>query len=234
MPVSNPIRFIDVGELDTPSQAEFDALESNFDAAFQSLPNIYAPLTHSHSEYALTGHGHTGFAPVSHVHSLGVFDRPGGVDRWRSYITTTSAGPYLLTCDSRVKYLHWTAGATFAIRVDNTWFYLPHSASDERIKKNIKRKSSPEDLAACLNVFNGIQLIEFDWDTDASTVVPEGHVDLGFSAQNLASVKPEFVIQPTADDVAQINVSALLHYLVGAIQGLQLEVDTLKAALGFD
>ena len=229
MTLNNPIRFVDTDDLNVPSRSEFDALSANTAASFQSLPNLYAELQHSHSEYAVTSHGHTGFSPTNHGHNLGIFDRPGGVDRWRAMPTTSTVGPYLLTSDSRVKFLHWTAGATFAIRVDNTWFYLTHSASDERIKKNIEVRNSPDDLAHCLALMDSVKLIEFDWDTDASSVVAEGHVNLGFSAQNLQSVEPSFVIQPTPEDVAQINVSALLPYLLGAIQGLSHEIEVLKA-----
>ena len=174
-------------------------------------------------------HSHSGYAATNHVHALGVFDRPGGVDRWRSYITTTSAGPNLLTSDNRVKYLQWSKNSVFAIRVDNTWFYLTHSASDEKIKKNIEIRDSFDNLKECSDQVAAINLIEFDWDTEASSVVAEGHVDIGFSAQNLKSINPRFVIQPTPEDVAQINVSALLPYLVGALKSLERRIEILES-----
>ena len=178
---------------------------------------------------ASKAHSHADFAVVNHGHTLGVFDKPGGVDRWRSLITTGSPGPYLLTCDNRVKYLHWSNNSVFAIRVDNTWFFLTLSASDERIKKNIEVKNSFNDLKECSDQVAAINLIEFDWNTEASTVVAPGHVEIGFSAQNLKSINSRFVIQPTPEDVAQINVSALLPYLVGAIKSLERRIEFLDS-----
>ena len=232
MSVSNPIRFVDVAGLNAAPNDEFQALQQDFDSLLVNLPQVYAPISHNHSGFASASHSHP-YAPTSHIHSVGRLDFPHGTSRFLAYSQTNGAAQsYVLTSDHRVKFLHWSNNSVFAIRVDATWFYLTHSASDERIKKNIQIKDSEKDLEACLNVFSAMKLIEFDWDTDASTVVPKGHVELGFSAQNLQSINETFVIQPTPEDVAQINVSALLPYLVGAIQGLQNEVESLKTALG--
>lgn len=178
---------------------------------------------------ASKSHTHS-YSALGHVHNIGTFDAPHGTPRWLAWQNTAGTNAsYLLTSDSRVRYLHWSNNSVFAVRVDATWFYLTHSASDESIKKNIEVRDSFDDLKECSDQVAAINLIEFDWDTEASSVVAEGHVDIGFSAQNLKSINPRFVIQPTPEDVAQINVSALLPYLVGAIKSLERRIEILES-----
>ena len=232
MTVSNPIRFIDLAGLNAAPNDEFQALQQDFNSLLVNLPQTYADINHGHSGLASAGHGHSNYASTSHAHTIALWQNEGGILRLFVYGNTDNTfGHYVLTCDPRSRYFHWS-NPYFAVRVDNTWVYITTTASDERIKKNIVVRDSEQDSKACLDALSAVKLIEFDWDTEASTIVDDGHVDRGFSAHNLKSINPDFVIQPTTEDIAQINISAVLPYLVGAIQGLQNEVESLKTALG--
>ena len=219
MTVSNPIRFVDVENLNAAPNDEFQSLQQDFNALLVNLPQTYSGLNH----------GHSGFAATSHNHTIALWQNEGGILRLFVYAdTNNSYGHHVLTCDTRSRFFHWT-NPYFAVRVDNSWVYITTTSSDERMKKNIQLKNTDENLKACLDSLMQVKLIEFDWNPEASTLVDDGHVELGFSAQNLQGIDENFVIQPTPEDMAQINISALLPYLVGAIQGLQKEVESLKA-----
>ncbi len=98
-------------------------------------------------------------------------------------------------------------------------------SSDTKLKKNIKDTS----VESALDVVNQIKPRQFDWKEES-----RGHVDLGFIANELEEVIPDAVYdveQPEGakyDSLKQIKDSALIPYLVKAIQELSAKVEYLE------
>ena len=91
--------------------------------------------------------------------------------------------------------------------------------SDQRMKTNILES----DISA-LKIINAIQTYSFDWKKDGK------HENLGFIAQQLEKVSPDFVNISKMDGHYSAKDMKLIPYLVKAIQELSEEIGILKGA----
>ena len=122
--------------------------------------------------------------------------------------------------------LQWPGGGSFHLWVDTTdTGSINVTPCDERLKTNLKAPT-----VDALGAINGIALKQFDWL--ANDLVPEHHEDLGFTAQQLAKVIPGAVDlhEDTPDQMASVQLTPIVAHLIGAVQKLSAEIDTLKKA----
>ena len=101
------------------------------------------------------------------------------------------------------------------------------TSSDFRLKENIV------DSSNALTVVDAIKVRAFDWKED------NGHVDLGFTAQELQQHYPDAVCAGDNDaeltdpkGTWQVDYGKLTPLLLKAIQELKAELDALKAKVG--
>jgi len=94
-----------------------------------------------------------------------------------------------------------------------------NTTSDQRLKDNI----ADAEYASAL--IDSLQVRQFDWKSDGS------HQRYGFVAQELVTVAPEAVHQPTnPDDMMAVDYSKLVPMLVKEIQSLRTRIAALEAA----
>jgi hypothetical protein len=87
---------------------------------------------------------------------------------------------------------------------------LYNTTSDQRLKENIQNAESASSL------IDSIQVRQFDWKADGN------HQRYGFVAQELVTVAPEAVHQPTdTDEMMAVDYSKLVPMLVKEIQSLR-------------
>lgn len=89
--------------------------------------------------------------------------------------------------------------------------------SDQRMKTNILES----DISA-LKIINAIQTYSFDWKKDGK------HENLGFIAQQLEKVSPDFVNISKIDGHYSTKDMKLIPYLVKAVQELSREINQLR------
>jgi len=98
--------------------------------------------------------------------------------------------------------------------VGTSYFY-----SDERVKENIVPSSR-----VALSVVNNIKTISFDWKPQSGN---NGHIDIGFSGQQLKQLDSRFVNE-LSDGGLMVSEPTLLPYLTKAIQELSQKVEALE------
>jgi hypothetical protein len=92
-----------------------------------------------------------------------------------------------------------------------------NTSSDQRLKENIVDADSASSL------IDSLQVRKFDWKADGS------HQRYGFVAQELVTVAPEAVHQPTdTDEMMAVDYSKLVPMLVKEIQSLRQRVAQLE------
>lgn len=91
--------------------------------------------------------------------------------------------------------------------------------SDRRMKTNIQ-----EAGVSALDIIQAIQTYSFDWKKDGR------HENLGFVAQQLETVSPDFVSVSPIDGHYSTKDMKLIPYMVKAIQELSDEIKSLKGA----
>ena len=100
------------------------------------------------------------------------------------------------------------------------------SASDERIKKNIV-----DSEIKALKLINKIHHKSFDWDKEKAH--KEGHIDIGYIAQELIKIDPNFVVYNKEFDTYQINTLYVLSTATKAIQELDDKIDKQQKMIDF-
>jgi hypothetical protein len=91
--------------------------------------------------------------------------------------------------------------------------------SDQRLKENI------QDAESASSLIDSLQVRQFDWKSDNS------HQRYGFIAQELVSVAPEAVHQPTdTEQMMAVDYSKLVPMLVKEIQSLRKRLAALESA----
>lgn len=94
---------------------------------------------------------------------------------------------------------------------------LYNVTSDQRLKENI------QDADSASSLIDAIQVRQFDWKTDQT------HQRYGFVAQELVTVAPEAVHQPTdTEEMMAVDYSKLVPMLVKEIQSLRQRVAQLE------
>jgi hypothetical protein len=109
-------------------------------------------------------------------------------------------------------------GTLGSITNNNNAGVLYNVTSDKRLKENISDSESASSL------IDSLQVRQFDWKVNNS------HQRYGFIAQELVTVVPEAVYQPTkADEMMAVDYSKLVPMLIKEIQSLRTRVQTLEA-----
>ncbi|MEM6836886.1 MAG: tail fiber domain-containing protein [Cyanobacteria bacterium P01_C01_bin.120] len=227
MPVSNPIRFVDLANFDFLQQDDLDEVEAELD----EIPNVYAPLSHTHSDYAPTSHGHS-YAPVNHIHAVSYFAAQGG---GRShfvvrYPNTNNAGQTVLDTDGRCKYFHWSGNVRFAVQVDSTWMFLNPAPSDRRFKTNIDDEDFPQRWEASLTALVNVPLVSYDWNTKDFPLFSDARESLGVIAQDLELINPELVMTDP-NGFKHIDVPKTIPYLVAAFKAINRRLELIENQL---
>jgi len=113
---------------------------------------------------------------------------------------------------SGVKYSDflYATGSIGSITQSGTTAVLYNTTSDQRLKENIVDADSASSL------IDSLQVRQFDWKADGS------HQRYGFIAQELVTVAPEAVHQPTdSEEMMAVDYSKLVPMLVKEIQSLR-------------
>ena len=114
-------------------------------------------------------------------------------------------------------YFDYNAAAIGSITQSGTTAVLYNVTSDQRLKENIV------DAPDFGSVIDSIQVRSFDWKTDQT------HQRAGFIAQELVTVAPEAVHQPTdTEEMMAVDYSKLVPMLVKEIQSLRQRVAQLE------
>ena len=100
------------------------------------------------------------------------------------------------------------------------------SASDERIKKNIV-----DSEIEALKLINKIHHKSFDWNKEKAH--KEGHIDIGYIAQELIKIDSNFVVYSERHDTYQINTLYVLCTATKAIQELDDKIDKQQKMIEF-
>lgn len=103
----------------------------------------------------------------------------------------------------------------------NNGYVITPNSSDRRLKDNIVKS----DINAT-DLINKINHVSFDWNKEKS--YKEGHINIGYIAQELMKVDSNFVIYNKEFDTYQIDVLYVLSTATKAIQELQQEIEELK------
>ncbi len=233
MPVSNPIRFVDLLDTDVASTSDIEELQTQIDAHNQALISVNAALqsldNHDH-DYAAANHSHS-YAATNHNHTISRFESQPGRHRLKVRGNANSNSEYnVLDTDGRCKYLHWSGGTRFALMVDSTWLFINPDPSDRRFKKNIVNEDSEARWESALEGLSNIPLVSYDWDTENYPIFSGSRTNLGVIAQDLQVINPDLVdIDP--DGYLHVNLSNCVIQLVAAIKGLNQKVETLESRL---
>lgn len=100
------------------------------------------------------------------------------------------------------------------------------TASDERIKDNIVNSE-----IEALKLINQIHHKSFDWNKEKAH--KEGHIDIGYIAQELIEIDPNFVVYDKKYDTYQINTLYVLSTATKAIQELDEKLDKQQKMIEF-
>jgi len=115
---------------------------------------------------------------------------------------------------------NYNGSAIGSITQSGTTAVLYNVTSDQRLKENIV------DAPEFGSVIDSIKVRSFDWITDQT------HQRAGFIAQELVTVAPEAVHQPTdTDEMMAVDYSKLVPMLVKELQSLRSRVAQLESKL---
>jgi hypothetical protein len=102
------------------------------------------------------------------------------------------------------------------------------AVSDERLKTNIQ----DTDVVG-LDVINNLRLVKFDWNETATQDAGwsmTGHQKLGFIAQEVEQILPEFISEDT-NGFKIMGDSGFVPYLIKALQEQQTKIQELEARI---
>jgi hypothetical protein len=105
-------------------------------------------------------------------------------------------------------------------------YEILQSASDERLKDNIV-----DSEIEALKLINKIHHKSFDWNKEKAH--KEGHIDIGYIAQELIKIDPNFVVYSERHDTYQINTLYVLCTATKAIQELDDKIDKQQKMIDF-
>jgi hypothetical protein len=112
---------------------------------------------------------------------------------------------------------YYNNSAIGSITQSGTTAVLYNTTSDQRLKDNI------QDADSASTLIDSLKVRQFDWKTDNS------HQRYGFIAQELVTVAPEAVHQPTnKEDMMAVDYSKLVPMLVKEIQSLRTRLTALE------
>lgn len=115
------------------------------------------------------------------------------------------------------------AGTNATLMYDATTKEITYSASDARLKNNIQL------LTSGLSEVMRLQPVSFDYRESLNSSEYNGH-NIGFVAQQVKEVIPE-AVSANPDSLLAINTTAMIPYLVKAIQELKEENQQLSGKI---
>lgn len=138
-----------------------------------------------------------------------ILKRDGGTaSEWNIYLPSSSSD--LRFYSGSDKFIFSTSGVGSA----NNW----SSTSDIRLKTNIKKADSQKDKVKDISKL----VVNFDW-------IENNKNDIGFIAQDLLKIAPEFVNVPTDEnEMLSINYGKMVSPLYSVIAELMNEIELLK------
>jgi hypothetical protein len=120
-----------------------------------------------------------------------------------NHLTSTGSG-------ERFAAFSYAGSAIGSITQSGTTAVAYNTSSDYRLKENI------QDADSASSLIDAIQVRQFNWKSDGS------HQRYGFVAQELVTVAPEAVNQPTdTEEMMAVDYSKLVPMLVKEIQSLR-------------
>ena len=132
----------------------------------------------------------------------------GGSNGFASNVTSTSGIAH---------YQFYNPNGAVGSIVTNASTTTYNTSSDQRLKENI------QDAESASSLIDSLQVRQFDWKTDST------HQRYGFVAQELLTVAPEAVYQPTnIEEMMAVDYSKLVPMLVKEIQNLRIRIATLE------
>jgi len=135
---------------------------------------------------------------------------PNGLIVYNHATGTASSSEYARFC--------YAATAIGSITQSGTTAVLYNVTSDQRLKENIQNADSASAL------IDSLQVRQFDWKSDNT------HQRYGFIAQELVTVAPEAVHQPTdPEEMMAVDYSKLVPMLVKEIQSLRKRLTALES-----
>jgi hypothetical protein len=147
----------------------------------------------------------------------------GGVAIWKDYSSAGSSAidiGHVTGAASGDRYAIFTYNGSVigSITQSGTTAVLYNVTSDQRLKENITNAESASDL------IDAIQVRQYNWKSDGS------HTRYGFVAQELVTIAPEAVSQPTdSEEMMAVDYSKLVPMLVKEIQSLRKRLATLES-----
>ena len=125
-----------------------------------------------------------------------------------------------------VPYSSFLTHVTIGSSSDNRYLFLngyqvTTNSSDRRIKKNIV-----DSKTKALDLIMKIHHVSFDWDKEKT--YKEGHIDIGYIAQDLMKIDPNFVIYNKEFDTYQIDTLYVLSTATKAIQEQEERIEKLE------
>lgn len=153
--------------------------------------------------------------------TIGVSSGWGHINPAGGYTTQPGLGG---TAETHVFNLSWGASGPFHLWVDNAdQGSINVTPCDIRLKKNVV-PATHDALAA----INAVELKEFDFLE--TSVSPERHEKIGFTAQQLIEAIPEAVYaKDDPDAMWSVQLTPIVSYLIGAVQQLSQKVAELEA-----
>jgi len=155
--------------------------------------------------------GATSFTATANNNSvqIGVGANTGTV--WINHVTGTTTG-------SRYANFAYAGTEIGSITQSGTTAVLYNLTSDQRLKENI------QDAAPASALIDAIQVREYNWKSDGS------FQRYGFVAQELVTVAPEAVHQPSdPNEMMAVDYSKLVPLLVKEVQSLRARVAQLES-----
>jgi hypothetical protein len=161
--------------------------------------------------------GHTGSVNVGDANTrTGASIEGGGNGTIYASRASSAAGLFNRNSDGTLVLFNRSGTTVGSVSVTTTGT-LYNITSDQRLKENI------QDAAPASALIDAIQVRQYDWKSDGS------HQRYGFVAQELVTVAPEAVHQPTnPDDMMAVDYSKLVPMLVKEIQSLRQRLTALE------
>ena len=201
----------------SPNASTFFSLQTATDSGVYMGNNVGALtlLTASTERARIDSSGNllVGTTDTSGANTTGFefFYGSGSSRLYVGHVTGTVTGTYY----HAFNYAGTTIGS---ITQSGTTAVLYNTTSDQRLKENIADADSASTL------IDSLQVRKYDWKSDGS------HQRYGFVAQELVTVAPEAVHQPTdPEEMMAVDYSKLVPMLVKEIQSLRARVAQLES-----
>lgn len=187
-----------------------------------------APTSHSHSDYAASNHGHTGYADEDHTHTaadVGALPTSGGT------VTGATTFNNAVTVKGKAytqQMLPFDGGSYSIGSADNRYYstYLrvnPNVSSDLRCKRDI----APMDIDALAAFVAKLSVVNYNYNDDAANEAKR----IGLIAQDVVAADPTIAqgcIEQDEKGFYSLRAADLVFPLIAAVQALTKRVEELE------